>query len=63
VAITRLDETTLRGWVDYANASKFPGVLKTLHKKWIEYDRLGRGATVSPTGARYVETSIALEVS
>jgi len=60
VTITRLDET-FRDWVDYANASQSRGRLETLHKKkWIEYDHLGRRATVSPTGAPYVETSITL---
>lgn len=59
-----LEEATLRGWVEYANTSKFRGLLEQLHKKkLIEYDAQARRAILSPTGARHVEESIRLELS
>jgi hypothetical protein len=59
-----LAEGMLRGWVEYANASKFRALLQKLHKKkWIEYDPKARRAILSPSGVRHVEESIRLEVS
>jgi hypothetical protein len=54
-------EATLRGWVEAKNATQYrKDIIERLHRgKLVEYDGAARTVTLSPTGRRYVETSLA----
>jgi len=60
-----VDETELREWVEYSNASVFRrDILVNAHKsKLIEYDRKSGKVHLSPLGMNYVEQKIGLELS
>ncbi len=59
-----VDESDLVSWVEHSNASVYRrNVLRKLHaERLVEYDEPSRKVTISPTGIRYVEDSIELEV-
>ena len=54
-----VDEATLRGWVEYANSTRYRRILEQLHaEKLLEYDRAAKTAVISPRGVQYVEEEI-----
>ncbi len=57
-------EADLVRWIEHSNRAVFRrDILVRLHKaKLIEYDKANRIIHISPTGARYVEDSVAFEV-
>jgi hypothetical protein len=57
-------EADLVKWIEHSNPAVFRrDILVRLHKaKLIEYDKANRMIHISPTGARYVEDSVAFEV-
>jgi hypothetical protein len=57
-------EDDLVSWVEYSNASVYRrDVLRKLHTdKLVEFDEENHIITISPTGVRYVEESIELEL-
>jgi hypothetical protein len=57
-------ESDLVSWVEHSNASAYRrDVLRKLHSdRLVEYDEENRVLTISPTGIRYVEKSIDLEL-
>lgn len=54
-------EVTLRGWIEAKNTTQYRSdIIERLHReKLVEYDSTARTVTLSPTGRRYVETSLA----
>jgi hypothetical protein len=54
-----VDEVTLRGWVEYANSTRFKKILGQLHaEKLLEYNRAAKTAVISPMGVAYAEDEI-----
>ena len=59
-----VSEGQLRNWVEYLNMSMFRDILINCHKeKLLEYDQMNRRAILSPSGLRYVEANMSLEMS
>jgi hypothetical protein len=59
-----VNEKDLVSWVEHSNASVYRrDVLRKLHDaRLVEYNQSSRKVTISPTGIRYVEDSIDLEL-
>ena len=61
---SQVAEADLVKWVEHSNASVYRrDVLRRLHRKrLVDYDESARTVVISPTGVRYVEESVDLEV-
>ena len=57
-------EADLINWIEHSNASVYRrDVLRRLHReRLVDYDKSGRTVVISPTGIRYVEEYVDLEV-